>query len=89
MIANYRAKFREDYLCDVFDALNRRMDEMEMSKPAAQRLEVWMKEITDLLCYQPEVPLAHKTCIVDAMTAFQKEVNPHSKPTTVTKGEYA
>lgn len=45
-----------------------------MDTPAIQRLEAWMKEVTDLLCYQPEVPTAHKTCVVDAMMAFTKEV---------------
>ena len=44
-----------------------------MSKPEKQRLEAWMKEVTDLLCYQPEVPLANKTCLVKAMQAFLKE----------------
>jgi len=47
---------------------------MVLTRPAVQRLEAWMKEITDLLCYQPEVPLAHKTEVVNAMVAFSKEI---------------
>lgn len=45
-----------------------------LNVPASQRLEAWMKEVTDLLCYQPEIPLTHKTCVVDAMAAFTAEV---------------
>lgn len=45
-----------------------------MTTPAIQRLEAWMKEITDLLCYQPEIPVAHKTEICNALHAFQKEI---------------
>lgn len=44
-----------------------------MSTPELQCLEVWMKEVTDLLCYQPEVPLSHKTELVHALQAFIKE----------------
>lgn len=47
----------------------------ELSKPATQRLEAWMMEITDLLCYQPDVPLSHKTELVNALKLFQKEIN--------------
>lgn len=46
----------------------------ELSKPAVQRLEAWMKEVTDLLCYQPEIPLAHKTEIVNALNLFSLEL---------------
>lgn len=47
----------------------------QLSKPAVQRLEAWMKEVTDLLCYQPEIPLAHKTEIVNALHLFSAELN--------------
>jgi hypothetical protein len=33
-----------------------------------------MKEITSLICYQPEVPSAHKAALIDALVAFQKEI---------------
>jgi len=46
-----------------------------VNKPALQRLEAWMREITDLLCYQPEIPLAHKSALLEAFVAFQNEVN--------------
>jgi hypothetical protein len=47
---------------------------MVLPRAWAQRLEAWMMEVTDLLCYQHQVPLAHKTEIVNAFRAFQKEV---------------
>lgn len=47
----------------------------ELSTPAIQRLEACLKEIVDCLCYQPEVPLAHKSCLIDAFVAFQNEIN--------------
>ena len=47
-----------------------------LSVPAVQRLEAWMQEISDLLAYQPEVPMAHKTAMIDALMAFKKEINP-------------
>ena len=50
----------------------------ELTRPAVQRLEAWMKEVTDLLCYQPEIPLAHKTELVNAMKAFEREINEHA-----------
>lgn len=45
-----------------------------LSRPAVQRLEAWMKEVTDLLCYQPEIPLIHKQCVAEAMHTFTKEI---------------
>jgi hypothetical protein len=45
-----------------------------VSKPAFQRLEAWMREITDLLCYQPEVPTAHKTELANALHQFLREI---------------
>jgi hypothetical protein len=48
----------------------------ELTVPAVQRLEAWMKEVTDLLCYQPEIPVAHKSCLIDAFVAFQNEITP-------------
>jgi hypothetical protein len=46
----------------------------QLTVPAIQRLEAWMREVTDLLCYQPDIPLDHKTAIVEAMVAFRKEL---------------
>lgn len=46
----------------------------ELSVPAVQRLEAWMKEVTDLICYQPEVPIAHKSALINAFVAFQNEI---------------
>jgi hypothetical protein len=48
--------------------------ETELSKPAIQRLEAWMREITELVCYQPEVPMAHKTALINALFEFKKEI---------------
>jgi hypothetical protein len=45
-----------------------------MTKCSVQRLEAWMKEITDVLCYQPDIPMDHKTCIVNALKLFQNEI---------------
>ncbi len=45
-----------------------------LTEPAVQRLEAWMKEITDLIAYQPEVPLDHKEALLDAFIAFQNEI---------------
>ena len=47
---------------------------IELTEPQIQRLEAWMKEVTDLICYQPEVPLAHKSALIDAFVAFQNEI---------------
>lgn len=46
----------------------------ELSKPAVQRLEAWMREVTEVLSYQPEIPLAHKTILHDALHAFSQEL---------------
>ena len=50
------------------------LDPVVLPRAAVQRLEAWMREVTDLLCYQPEVPMTHKTCVVDAMLAFAREL---------------
>lgn len=52
-----------------------------LSKPAVQRLEAWMREVTDTLAYQPDIPMTHKTCVVDALMAFTREVSPAEAPT--------
>lgn len=45
-----------------------------MTTAAVQRLEAWMKEVTDLLLYQPDIPVAHKQFVAEAMVAFTKEI---------------
>ena len=45
-----------------------------LPRPFVQKLETWMKEVTDLLCYQPGVPNVHKQNVIDAMIAFSKEI---------------
>jgi hypothetical protein len=54
--------------------MSRTTQKAELSLPAIQRLEAWMKEITDCLCYQPEIPVAHKSELVNAFVAFQNEL---------------
>lgn len=44
-----------------------------MTKAQEQRLEAWMREVTDLLCYQPSVPMDHKKLLVEALEAFARE----------------
>ena len=56
-----------------------------LTLPAIQRLECWMKEITDLICYQPEVPMRHKTELCNALHAFRMELGPN--PANATKEE--
>jgi len=34
------------------------------------RLYLWMQDITSLLCYQPEVPHAHKESLVKALNDY-------------------
>jgi hypothetical protein len=57
--------------------------ETKLPRFVTQRLEAWMKEVTDLLCYQPEVPLAHKQAVVEAMQAFTKSLNLHDAHSVV------
>lgn len=54
--------------------------DLKLPRPVTQRLEAWMKEVTDLLCYQSDIPLAHKECLVNAMLKFSKELNLHDLP---------
>lgn len=35
-------------------------------------LQLWMQDVTSLLCYQPEVPLAHKESLVKALDHYNK-----------------
>jgi len=64
-----------------------RSSEMVLTRAWAQRLEAWMVEVTDLLCYQLDVPLAHKTEIVNALKAFQKEVDQAHRPQSTRSGD--
>lgn len=50
-----------------------------MTRATEQRLEAWMREVTDLLCYQPEVPMAHKTALVEAMQNFGRQIEHEDK----------
>ena len=36
--------------------------------------ERWMREVTDLLCYQPDIPMEHKTSLVDAFANYRKVI---------------
>ncbi len=46
-----------------------------MTLPELQRLEAWMREVTDAICYQPEIPLDHKKEVAEAMNSFSKEID--------------
>ena len=35
-------------------------------------LQLWMQDVTSLLCYQPEVPHAHKESLVKALDHYNK-----------------
>ena len=35
-------------------------------------LQSWMQDVTSLLCYQPEVPHAHKESLVKALDHYNK-----------------
>ena len=41
-----------------------------MTKEQEQALTNWMGEVTQLLCYQPDIPLKHKTDVCDALNNF-------------------
>ena len=43
-------------------------------------LESWMREVTDLLCYQPEIPMAHKQTMVDAFAKYRKAIGRPLRP---------
>jgi len=36
-------------------------------------LQCWMQDVTSLLCYQPEVPHAHKESLVKALDHYNKQ----------------
>lgn len=42
------------------------------SAPAEKALHQWMQEVTSILCYQPEIPLAHKTDLANALAEYEK-----------------
>jgi len=37
-------------------------------------LEAWMREVTDALCYQPEIPMEHKKSIVQAFSFYRSAI---------------
>lgn len=41
-----------------------------MSKEQTEKLENWMKEVTALLCYQPDIPLQHKVDLSNALKEY-------------------
>jgi len=63
-------------------------DKNGISVSASQRLEAWMQEITSVLCYQPDIPVDHKTVIADAMHEFSEELkHMHMKRIKASKAE--
>jgi hypothetical protein len=51
--------------------------------PVIQSLKLWMAEVTSLLCYQPEIPMAHKTDLCNALTDFDKALAFYTGKATV------
>lgn len=48
----------------------------------------WMQDVTSLLCYQPEVPHAHKVSLVEALDLYTKrcaEADASKSPNTGTE----
>lgn len=45
-----------------------------LSASAIQKLEYWMQEVTELICYQSDVPEVHKRALVEALEAFKLEI---------------
>ena len=43
-------------------------------------LESWMREVTDLLCYQPEIPMTHKQCVVEAFSRYRTAIGRPLRP---------
>ncbi len=43
-------------------------------------LEAWMREVTALLCYQPEVPMTHKVDLSNAMQSYRVASGRTPKP---------
>ena len=41
--------------------------------PKDLALQLWMQDVTSLLCYQPEVPHAHKESLVKALDHYNKQ----------------
>jgi hypothetical protein len=49
-------------------------DPPDNSKPHEFAVERWIREVTDVLVYQPEIPLDHKKALVEAFAAYRKSI---------------
>ena len=54
------------------EPMSEKTEPQTLPDPVIQSLKLWMAEVTSLLCYQPEIPMAHKTDICNALTDFDK-----------------